>query len=168
MVEPSQIGPLIQRLLTRMVHMEYRVLRDATDHLQDVSRDLETMRRAHQLEAADMYLADAWAAAPRPPPAPTSHRGPGSEAPRPPQAPTVPLTSQALAPAPASAPDRAVEIAQGLLPRLEGQQSSTPAAPAHEPQGATVSPITQGMQTPTLTKGACSNSLVQPRRASHT
>ena len=87
MVEPSQIGPLIQRLLTRMNHLEFRLLRDANEQLQDVSRDLDTMRRARQLEAADMFLADAWAVAPRPPPASASHRGPGSEVLRPPAGP---------------------------------------------------------------------------------
>ena len=100
-MDPEQVGPLVQRLLTRMDHLEYGLLDQSNRQLQDLTGVVDNMRRARLLEQEDNLLADMLAAAPRAVPPAASHRGPGSEPPRPKPAP---------APAPTPTPARAEEI----------------------------------------------------------
>ena len=103
---------LLQRLLSRLDFIEYRLIRDnQSDTVEQVERlrtDMTKFREAARLEAADRALADAWAVAPRY--AHVGHRGPGAE-------PMRPAPARAPAPAaPAPEPEAPVvtaDLAEG-------------------------------------------------------
>ena len=74
---------LLQRLLTRIDHLEFNVVgnqraevEDAREEIESVRETVKRMERARQLEAQDIAWADAWARAPRQQPS-GGHRGPG-------------------------------------------------------------------------------------------
>ena len=89
---------LVQRLLTRMDHLEYRLIRDTrhdVEHTHDELSQLRSvvghMQKARKMEAEDSLVANTLAEAPRaqpahaparaPAPCSVGHRGPGVEPP---------------------------------------------------------------------------------------
>ena len=108
---------LLQRFLTRMDHIEYRLIQEQKDDVSDARADIEDvkamighMQRARQLEAQDIAIADALARAPRQVPAVGSHRGPGAVAPsKAAPSPAPPGSAPTPLPAPASPEDEAAQ-----------------------------------------------------------
>ena len=75
---------LLQRLLSRLDHIEYRLMADSREEIAQVKSSVEHMREARLQEQHDNMIADMLAAAPRVVSVPTqqqavaSHRGPGA------------------------------------------------------------------------------------------
>ena len=101
MVSQDLSAELLQRLLTRLDHIEYRLVKDqqhevslVNEQLSDLRESVDDMVEAKRLEEADLLeaqdiaIADFHAYAPRvvpsapPPTFGGGHRGPGSEPPR--------------------------------------------------------------------------------------
>ena len=164
---------LIQRFMNRLDHIEYTLHERSRSDIDELRGMIEHMRTARLLEQEDSLRADQLAAAPRPnfaqaAPVMASHRGPGTEAPTP-------------------QVDKAIDIARGLLPQLQGARPA-PSAPLPAPAvPETAGPITTESQAdanaspasgtnasvvlsvvspPTLSRRAFSNSLVRSREAS--
>ena len=146
-MDASLSQSLLQRLLTRLDHIEFRVLRDqqqessaSRDELQSLRAAIDNMNRARQLEAQDSLLADAQALAPRAVPAQAppsgSHRGPGA----------LPAPAPAEAPVenPFAMPEQALSRVSGARPgEIQGDTVFPPVAEPQEGEGAqapTVSP----------------------------
>ena len=82
MVDQSLVPELLQRLLSRLDHIEFGLLKHQQAETEVARQDIDVlgetisnMERARRLEAQDSLLADAIASAPRA--ALMSHRGPG-------------------------------------------------------------------------------------------
>ena len=76
MVQQDVPDTLLQRLLNRLDHIEYRLVPGSRD---EATRDaLSQFQRARLLEQQDQLIADIVASAPRQVPTVASHRGPGA------------------------------------------------------------------------------------------
>ena len=72
---------LLQRLLTRMDHLEFGLMERSRHDVQELKDSIGRFQKARRLEAEDSMVANALAYAPRAPPPGIGHRGPGSEYP---------------------------------------------------------------------------------------
>ena len=107
----GQFEGVLQRLLNRMDHIEFSLLRQSNQSMQAVEQShdvlqeevvslrstVEFMQKARLLEQEDNLIADTLARAPRPLPVAVSHRGPGAvPAPAPLPAPARPERPQTV------------------------------------------------------------------------
>ena len=129
-MDASLSQDMLQRLLTRLDHIEFRVLREqqqqsqsSQDELLALRSVIDDMQHARQLEAQDLLVANAQAQAPRavPPSAPASmsHRGPGVL--------PAPVQPQASVGSPVASPE------QGAVPGNAQGDTVLTASPATGP-----------------------------------
>ena len=111
---------LVQALLNRMDHLEYRLLRDTREQVDDLRDTVGNIQKARRALAEEGEPARA--------PLVASHRGPGAEAP-------LPAPSPAVDPAPAQAPAHTQEGRESPFQKFNKMVKSRPSSPEDAKKG---------------------------------